>query len=160
MKITPAFYALTGLALAFTPMAGADSSVADSGVAASSLEESAAAPLAVTVSGFRAVSGTLVVGLYADEADWNRGASFRNAIVEVNGDEVSFTFDDLAPGIYGLKLFQDLDGDNRLDTSGMGIPTEPYGFSNNARGMFGPARWSAASFTISEGENAQLITIR
>lgn len=150
MKFTSALCVLAGLALVCTPMASA----------ASSVEDGEAAPLAVTVSGFRSVSGTLLMGVYADEAAWNGGESVRHAQVEVDGDEVTVMFDDLAPGTYGLKMYQDLDGDNELDTSGMGIPTEPYGFSNNARGMFGPASWSDASFTVVVGENSQVITIR
>jgi uncharacterized protein (DUF2141 family) len=45
---------------------------------------------------------------------------------------------DLEAGRYALRIFQDLNGNGKLDTGWMGIPSEPYGFSNNAMGRFGP----------------------
>ncbi len=130
---------------------------------ASAVEEqatAAAAPLVVTVSGFRAETGNLLVGLYSDEAGWNSGSSVRSTRALIDNGVITVQFDGLEPGTYGLKMYQDLNGNNALDSSAMGIPTEPYGFSNNARGTFGPASWSAASFTVSAGENSQAITLR
>ena len=37
----------------------------------------------------------------------------------------------LAPGIYGVAVFQDLNGNEKLDRNLFGAPTEPFGFSNN-----------------------------
>lgn len=41
----------------------------------------------------------------------------------------------LPSGKYGVVAFHDLNGNEELDTNFIGIPTEPYGFSNNARAM-------------------------
>ena len=41
----------------------------------------------------------------------------------------------LPRGKYGVIAFHDLNGNEKLDTNFMGIPNEPYGFSNNARGF-------------------------
>ena len=37
-----------------------------------------------------------------------------------------------------IRLFQDLDGDGELDKNAFGIPTEPFGFSNDPVIRFGP----------------------
>ena len=37
----------------------------------------------------------------------------------------------LDPGIYGVAVFQDLNGNEKLDKNLFGAPTEPFGFSNN-----------------------------
>ena len=148
----------TGLSAAVM-LAASLTSMAQAGVAEGQAE-AAATPLVVTVSGFRAVSGNLFVGLYADEAGWDGGTSIRSTQAVIDNGVVTVQFDDLEPGHYGLKIYQDLNGNNELDSSAMGIPTEPYGFSNNARGTFGPASWSAASFTLSAGENSQTVTLR
>ncbi|MBP1672752.1 MAG: hypothetical protein H6Q25_567 [Bacteroidetes bacterium] len=37
----------------------------------------------------------------------------------------------LPPGNYAIAVFQDLNKNSRLDFNFLGIPTEPYGFSNN-----------------------------
>ena len=41
-----------------------------------------------------------------------------------------------------------LNGNGQLDSNLMGLPTEPYGFANNARGSFGPPSFQAASVAL------------
>jgi uncharacterized protein (DUF2141 family) len=38
----------------------------------------------------------------------------------------------LMPGKYAIVAFEDLNGNGDLDTNFLGIPVEPYGFSNDA----------------------------
>jgi uncharacterized protein (DUF2141 family) len=54
----------------------------------------------------------------------------------------------LAPGRYAIKSFHDIDGDNRMSTNPMGMPIEPFAFSNNARGNMGPPNWADSAFDI------------
>ncbi len=56
--------------------------------------------------------------------------------------------------------FHDVDSDGRLDTLPIGLPTEPYGFSNNARGTFGPPAWRQATFGLTTGGARQVIRLR
>lgn len=62
----------------------------------------------------------------------------------------------VTPGTYALKVFQDLNGNGKLDTGWMGIPKEPYGFSNNAMGRFGPPALDDLWFDIAEGTVIQI----
>ena len=55
---------------------------------------------------------------------------------------------DPAPGTYAIKAYHDRNGNGRLDTGAFGAPVEPYGFSNDARGTFGPPPFTAATFTL------------
>lgn len=48
------------------------------------------------------------------------------------------------PGHYAFSCYHDLNENGRLDTRLMGIPTEPYGFSNAARPKFRAPRWEEA----------------
>lgn len=118
------------------------------------------AELTVSVTGIQQAGGQLVVGLYASGEDWDSGNAAAGQYVPVEGDGVSFTFADLPAGTYGIKLYHDVDGDGDMDTNLMGIPTEPFGFSNNARGRFGPASWDDAVFTIEPGSNAHALDLR
>jgi uncharacterized protein (DUF2141 family) len=52
----------------------------------------------------------------------------------------------LKPGSYGAMVYQDLNMDGKMNFSPVGMPLEPYGFSNNSRGMFGPPSWAKATF--------------
>ena len=62
--------------------------------------------------------------------------------------------ENLPEGTYAAAVFQDLNGDEILNRGSFGIPSEPYGFSNNARGNFGPPSFRAAAFqlTMDQGE--------
>ncbi|MFN4253501.1 MAG: DUF2141 domain-containing protein [Saprospiraceae bacterium] len=60
---------------------------------------------------------------------------------------------DLPPGQYAASVFHDLNSNGKLDTNLFGIPTEPYGFSNNVRPKFRAARWDEAVFQLKEGQN-------
>ena len=62
-------------------------------------------------------------------------------------------------GRAGGAYRKDLNGDGEMNTNPFGIPTEPYAFSNNARGQFGPASWADAVFTVGAGETAQQINV-
>ena len=42
----------------------------------------------------------------------------------------------------------------------MGIPKEPYGFSNNARSKWGPPKYEAARFDLQEAEVRTFITVK
>jgi len=69
----------------------------------------------------------------------------------VDGDGRSvFVFSGLNVGEYAVSAIYDEDMDGELDTGLFRIPTEKIGFSNDARGLMGPASFSDASFTLSE----------
>ena len=104
-------------------------------------------------------AGAVRVALYDSEAAYAGGAPVRTAIVDAVGGQPVARFADLPAGTYAAKAFHDLDGDGKMGANPFGMPTEPYAFSNNARGNMGPARWDAAQFAVS-GATAQTISIR
>lgn len=70
-----------------------------------------------------------------------------------------YTIKDIAPGKYTMAVFHDINKDEKLNTNLVGIPTEPYGFSNNARGTFGPPSLKEQTFTVS-AETKMAITLK
>jgi uncharacterized protein (DUF2141 family) len=65
-------------------------------------------------------------------------------------------FEDVPRGTYAIKIFHDENDNMKVDLGWRG-PTEAYGFSNDARGAFGPPSYDAARFTF-DGE-AMTVTI-
>jgi uncharacterized protein (DUF2141 family) len=55
----------------------------------------------------------------------------------------------LPPGVYGALVLHDLNGNGKVDSNFVGMPKEPWAFSNNATGRLGPAKWQDAKFEIS-----------
>jgi uncharacterized protein (DUF2141 family) len=80
--------------------------------------------------------------------------------VDVQAAPVKTAFTGLKPGRYAAKVFHDIDGDEKMDVNPFGIPTEPFGFSNNAPPRFGPPAWSAAAFEVGAQGAAQTIKVR
>ncbi len=106
-----------------------------------------AASLVVELRGITEARGELMVALAAAPAEFPDHAS-RFAQAAVKTGEARVRFDGLPPGDYAIAAFQDVNSNAVLDKNPLGIPSEPYGFSNDARGWFGPPSWQAARFHL------------
>ncbi len=67
-------------------------------------------------------------------------------VIKVRNTEARCDFEDIPPGTYALAVIHDENMNGKLDTNWLGIPTEGYGFSNDAKGLFGAPSFSAARF--------------
>lgn len=74
----------------------------------------------------------------------------RAAKAIASGNEVRFHFPDLPPGLYAVSAFADINGNTRLDRNFLGVPTEPYGFSRDARRLAGPPGFEEAAFSVGD----------
>jgi transcriptional regulator GlxA family with amidase domain len=59
------------------------------------------------------------------------------------------------PGEYTVAAYQDINGNEKLDTNLIGIPKEPNAISNDAPARFGPPRYEDAKFTVGK-DNLQI----
>ena len=55
-------------------------------------------------------------------------------------------FDNLKPGTYGVALFHDRNGNEKLDRNLLGAPNEPFGFSNNPKIGFSAPKFEEFKF--------------
>jgi uncharacterized protein (DUF2141 family) len=76
-------------------------------------------------------------------------------VIKIRDAQARCDFLDIPQGTYALGVIHDENMNGKLDTNWMGIPTEGYGFSNDAKAMLGPPSFSAASFTY-EGRDMEL----
>ncbi len=118
-----------------------------------------ASDLTINIEGIKDAGGTISLGLF-DEAAYNGDGAVDGASLKVEGDAVTVTFDGLEPGEYAVRLFHDVNDDGEMNTNPFGMPTEPYAFSNDARGRFGPAKWEAAKFTVTADGGTHTITMQ
>ena len=105
--------------------------------------------LEVTVVNLKNTKGKVMLALFDSEEafleDFTTGKE-----VKIEGEEVVAVFENLSSGTYAMSVFHDENENKELDSNKMGIPKEPYGFSNNARGLFGPAKFEDAKFELSK----------
>ena len=112
-----------------------------------------AADLTLEVEGLdasRLRGATLLVAVYTEPASWLRqpqaGRRF-TLDTEAGSGKVTVVLKNLPDGPLAFSLFQDANANGRLDMNAMGLPVEPYGFSNNAAGNFGPPTFEQALLT-------------
>lgn len=120
-----------------------------------------AASLTVTVANIDRKGGELHVALY-NEALWpdDNADPLTDRIVPAVAPETTVTFEDVAPGVYGVKTYQDVNKNGKFDQGVFGIPLERYGFSRDAAPGLSAPFFSRVSFTVKPGENAIRIHLR
>ncbi|MEX0609914.1 MAG: DUF2141 domain-containing protein [Balneolaceae bacterium] len=113
------------------------------------------------IEGFKVAEGEVRIALFDSEKNYNRKDNPLHAVVlTVDDTTQSWDAEDLPFGEYAIAVYHDKNKNGKLDSNLLGIPKEDYGFSNDARGKFGPASWQDAHFTISSKEDSMLITIK
>ncbi len=75
---------------------------------------------------------------------------YRGMVSEAASDQLTVTVPDLPPGKYAVAAYLDRNKTGKQEKNFLGVPKEIYGFSNDARGMFGPPDLSAAEFEVGE----------
>lgn len=117
--------------------------------------------LIVIVSGCKSQNGQLYIALYDDKDVFPAfGKQLIGEIVPLSKkSQHEFTFKKLAHRTYAIAVFHDLNSNGKLDKNALGLPLEPYGFSNNARSTFSAPSFSQASF-LHEKEQSISIAVK
>lgn len=75
----------------------------------------------------------------------------RSAMALANTPRPVCVFRGVRAGTYGLSAFHDKNRNGKLDTNFLGMPTEDYCASNDARGFMGPPSFEDARFAYGRG---------
>ncbi len=123
------------VAIAFFLCAGGRAAAAD-----------AAPTLTVSISGAESQDGVIIVAIFDDEDNFlKQPIRFRTAAIETDGSAEA-VFTSVPVGRYAVSAIHDADENGELTLGLLGIPREDYGFSNDARGRFGPPGFDSAAF--------------
>lgn len=108
------------------------------------------ARLEVNIEGLQNNKGKVLVAVNNSEENYSEheGEPYKGSVSKIEEKKAVVVFNDIPFGVYAVKVFHDENENGELDSNFMHIPQEPYGFSNNARGTFGPASWEDAKFEI------------
>ena len=109
-----------------------------------------AADVTVRVEGVEQANGRVMVALFDKAEEFPRGTRRFGEMADAAKGSVTVVFHDVPPGRYAASLYHDLNRNERLDANLLGIPSEPYGFSRNARGKMGPPKFDEAAFTVAD----------
>ena len=113
--------------------------------------------LTIEISGMSTDKGKVFIALYNSEKNFlksSKDTKGTNAVVK--NKKATAYFKGLKKGEYAISLFHDENDNNKMDTKIFGIPKEPYGFSNNAKGFMGPPKFKAAKFTVDSNKTISI----
>ena len=113
------------------------------------------ATLVIHVQNVSPKGGILRLGLY-DEARYPDDKSAPVAFADVK----AVTLNNIAPGTYAIQAYQDANSNDRMDTSWIGLPLEPYGFSRNARPVLSKPGFARTKFDVADGMNMQTLHLQ
>jgi uncharacterized protein (DUF2141 family) len=128
------------------------------GVAAAAFAQAPCNAIHVRVLDIRNSTGSVACALF-DSPDGFPVEFLREAtnvmVIKVRHSQARCDFEDIPPGTYALAVIHDENVNGKLDTNALGIPTEGYGFSNDAKAWFGAPTFRAASFPY-DGRNLEM----
>ena len=117
--------------------------------------------LTVVISGFNNDDGLMKIVLNNSSEDYeSQDDDYRRGQGSVKNNVADVTFWNIPYGEYAIKVYHDANNDDKLNKNFLGMPTEEYGFSNNARGSFGPPSWDDAKFMFNSTKDTLHITIQ
>ena len=151
MLLPAAAMACLALALAVVPAARADGPPPTAG----------GATLVVLVEGLKDDAGTVHASLYASEDGFptKPEKATRQVDAPIQDGRARLVFEGIPPGGYAVAAYHDENGDGKLDTGFLGIPTEGLAASNDAKGFMGPPSFEKARVEVGPGENRIAVRI-
>ncbi len=119
----------------------------------------ASSSLRIIVKGLKNDCGAVVVHLFNSQEEYLK-AAFISVVARPLSKKAIAEFRDLPIGEYAFVLIHDKNENGILDQNALGLPMERYGFSRNARGRFGPAKYHDAKFVVNDQNQDMEITVR
>lgn len=107
-----------------------------------------AATIEVQVDGVVGGSGKINAAV-CDQAHFLKDCTYSGSAPAKAGQTV-VTIDNVPKGTWAVLVYQDDNQNNKLDRNFIGIPSENYGFSRNARGKFGPPDFTDAAIEVGD----------
>ena len=116
--------------------------------------------LTIIVQGLNSDNGTVQIGLFNSEETWKAGRDeFKATKIGIINGKAVWDVENIPYGFYAVRLFHDENNNDKMDTNFLGIPVESYGFSNNAKGLFGPPDFDKAKFVLDAQHHETMITV-
>jgi uncharacterized protein (DUF2141 family) len=131
-----------------------------------------AGDLKVDIEGVRSSTGTLMIGVYDSPENFNTAVDKAAetgtlndptrpvgvALRAIAGTQ-STVFTNLNPGRYAIIVFHDENDNGKLDKNFWGVPTEGYGFSNNALAALGPPDFKEVAVRLDQADEEISISL-
>jgi uncharacterized protein (DUF2141 family) len=115
--------------------------------------------LTVSIEGLRNQKGQICLSLFSSSRGFPNNAqrAVQSRCVQIGSNPVTVNFGNLRAGNYAVALIHDANKDGKLNTNGIGIPTEGFGFSRNPAIRTGAPKFGdSAVFVAGPSTNIQI----
>ena len=111
-------------------------------------------PLTVNVTNLKSKTATVVIGLYAPANKFlDENDQLKEYRIKPKNGKFSAKITNQNYGEFGMAIYQDVDGDGKITKNLIGIPKEPYAFSNNYKPTIKAPSFNDCKFTYSAKSN-------
>ena len=113
--------------------------------------------LTVTVTNIQNAKGKISFGLFRKQDSFPiKGKQFKGVFIETTKSKTKYTFQNLEKDDYAVAVYHDENNNGILDKNLVGAPTEAYGFSRNARGMFSAPSFVEAKIELKDNKSIEI----
>lgn len=102
----------------------------------------------IQVNNIQVGKGSVVINIYDKEASFFKTAYVSKTQTADNAS-LKFTFE-IPNGTYAISIYQDIDGNEKLNQGWFDIPLEPVGFGNNFKPSFSQPTFNKCAVNVSD----------
>lgn len=108
--------------------------------------------VSVEIAGIGGSDGQMVVSVYDSKKSWLKRPIMQEVVsCESVGEDGTMSVEISMPaGEYAVHVYHDLDSNGKMKANFIGIPKEPTGVSNDAKGKMGPPKFRDAAFAVAD----------
>jgi len=93
--------------------------------------------LTIEIPNIKKAQGVIEIGLFTDKKGFpKKGKQQKKYVFKVNSLKQVFKIKNISEGEYAVAIYHDKNTDGECNRNLIGIPKEPYGFSNNYKPLF------------------------
>ena len=117
-------------------------------------------PLTLIIKNLKSTTAPVIVGLYDPKSKFpDPKGQLKEYHFKPHGKEHVAKITDLKFGVYAMAIYQDVNSNGKIDKNVVGIPTEPYAFSDNYVPKVKAPNFDNCKFSYSAKNNTVTMTM-
>ena len=118
--------------------------------------------LHLKLENIESIEGSIRIAVFEDKSSFEKKEECELCLERKvhSTEDIKITLDSLSFGQYAIAIYHDQNDNDKLDKSLLGIPTEPYAFSNNPKVKWKAPSFEEVAFTFSEDQQSLSLTLK
>ena len=113
--------------------------------------------LTVEINNINKIKGSVKVAVFNTDKNFlEKDSAIRNYSLNVDSSSKKIVIEDLPKGVYAIAIYHDVNSDDVCNLNFIGIPKEPYGFSNNFRPKFSAPKFADCKISLVKNQTINI----